>query len=148
MKKIKGIIAIGLLSIMLIAGASTTIACEGLTPGYWKNHPDDWYSLDPDQTIGSVFIGLPSSVPSSITEATLMEALSFKGGNGFEGAVRILLRSAVAALLNHYHPDIEYEIGAGLIITRVNNAISSGERFRILSLKDQFDEWNNRGLLD
>jgi len=142
MKKTKVILVIGILSLILLAGANSATACEGLTPGYWKNHPEEWYGYDPDQTLGSVFSGLPSSIAGK----TLMEALSFKGGNGFEGAIRILLRSAVAALLNFEHPDIEYEIGGNLIITRVNNAISSGQRPDILYRKDQFDVWNNMGL--
>jgi hypothetical protein len=73
---------------------------QGCTPGYWKNHTDSWpptgYSTT--QKIKGVFS--EATFWPGVGNATLLDALSFAGGSGTEGAAEILLRAAVAALLN------------------------------------------------
>jgi len=118
---------------------------EGLTPGFWKNHHDDWEDYTSSMKIGDVFI-----LPSSLEElnVTLGSALCFKGGEGVEGAARILLRQAVAGLLNSAHHLIDYPMFQFELIPDVNTALASGDRVQMLILKDMLDEYNNLGCED
>ena len=117
---------------------------QGCTPGFWKNHPNAWgptgYSRN--QTLESVF-----DVPNvfGLDNNTLLEALSFKGGSGNTAAARILLRSAVAALLNAAHPSINYPRTPAGVIADVNAALASNNRGTMIRLKDQLDRDNNAG---
>ena len=115
---------------------------EGLTPGFWKNHPRQWVGYSPTQTLSSVF-NIPSSL--GLGSYTLMDALNFGGGGGTVGAARNLLRQAVAAILNARHPLVEYAWTSSNIISSVNNAIASGNAKTIEQLKDQLDRFNNGG---
>ncbi|MHB1455239.1 MAG: DUF7507 domain-containing protein [Saccharofermentanales bacterium] len=116
---------------------------EGLTPGFWKNHPDLWVDYDPDDLVGDVF-DIPAAL-SALADDTLMEALNYKGGSGAIGAARNLLRQAVAALLNASHPDVNYAMTEAEIIDAVNDALASMDREIMDMLKDQLDMYNNAG---
>ena len=76
---------------------------EGCTPGYWKNHTDNW----PDV-----------SAPES---HMLLEWLSAKRKDYGEKAA--LLRHAVAALLNAIHPDVNYYYTPQQVFDMVHNAV-------------------------
>ena len=123
---------------------------EGCTPGYWKNNAAKWDAVswdptpyDPEDLVGGVFT-IPSCV-SSLAGDTLLEALSYKGGKGVLGAAHILLRAAVAALLNASHPDISYYMSAAGVISDVNTALASCDRATILTLAGDLDWHNNDG---
>lgn len=128
------LLATSVLSVALAVPAATG-AWEntGCTPGYWKNHTSAWNGYSPTQAIGSVF----SSAPAPYASMTLLQGLSLKGGSGTAGATQILLRAAIAAVLNEY-PDFAYSK-----INRVNAAIASGDRERILRLATRLDVQNN-----
>lgn len=117
---------------------------EGLTPGFWKNHTNVWgpTGLSPNQTLESVF-----NVPDSygLDNKTLLQALNFEGGSGTSGAARNLLRHAVAALLNAKHPNVDYALTSGSIISQVNSALASKNKTTIETLKNQLDHYNNFG---
>ena len=147
MKKTGKILAITVTSVLFFSGMLGVYANgdnggepEGCTPGFWKNHQEAWTGFETADIIGDVF-GDASGDPAS---ATLLEALSFKGGAGIEGAARILLRTAVAALLNVEHPLINYQF-VGDLFGAVNGALSSGDRDIMLDLKDNLDYFNNLG---
>ncbi len=116
---------------------------EGCTPGYWKNHLSAWAAtgFSTSQTLEDVF-----DVPDEfgLDSRTLLQALSFSGGTGRLGSARILLRSAVAAILNAAHPDVAYPMGVSEIISAVNAALS-GNRAGMLILKNTLDANNNLG---
>jgi len=104
-------------------GQST--ACEhGCTPGFWKNHLEAWAKIgySPDDYISDVFSSSDWSWPISpgalweLGNYTLLEALNFHGGRVVEGAARIMLRHAVAALLNDAHPDVDWIYNGEIII--------------------------------
>lgn len=121
------------------------IGDQGCTPGYWKNHTEAW---DPtgfltSQTVGSVFS--EAAAFPSIASETLLDALEFKGGPGAQGAARILLRAAVASLLNAAHPDVSFTHSVSAIINDVDDALASGERSTMLALASQLDADNNLG---
>ncbi len=118
---------------------------EGCTPGYWKNHPGAWppTGYATGQRVDSVFAG--SSGYPDLAAATLMEALSFAGGPGVEGAAEILLRAGVAALLNAAHPGVAYPRTVAQVVTAVDAALLSANRDTMLVLAAALDADNNLG---
>ncbi len=123
--------------------ASPTATANGCTPGFWKTHPNVWgpTGFTPGQTVGSVF-----TVPfSALSNATLIQALAFQGGSTVQAADAILLRAAVAALLNSAHPLVGYPLTTAQVIAQVNAAIATGDRGTILALASQLDGFNNAG---
>ncbi len=78
---------------------------DGCTPGYWKNHPEEWgpTGLSPDDSFGEVF-GCTLTDP----DVTMMEALRSKGG-GFKKC----LRHGAAAMLNALHEAVDYPFTDG-----------------------------------
>ena len=96
---------------------------QGCTPGYWKvpQHWDSWPApFSPTKsTVASVF-----SNSSPYGSLTLVEALKLQGGKGTDGAKQILLRAAVAAILNEAHPGVDYPYAdVNAVISAVNEAI-------------------------
>ena len=69
--------------------------------------------------------------------------MAFHGGNSDEGGARILLRAAVAALLNAAHPDISYPLTPAEVISQVNAALA-GDRSDMLTLATTLDAANNQ----
>ncbi len=116
---------------------------EGLTPGFWKNHLNAWHApYTPTTLVGNVF-----TIPSALNELSgnsLLNALQYNGGKNDIGAARILLRSAVAALLNAVDPDINYPLTTATIISDVNYALAHG-RTAMLNLESTLDDYNNLG---
>jgi len=86
-------------------------------------------------------------VPDSygLDNSTLLQALSFEGGSGTTAAARILLRAAVAALLNSASPDVDYPLSTAQVIAQVNAALASNDRATMLALAAQLDQYNNMG---
>jgi hypothetical protein len=114
---------------------------EGCTPGYWKNHTESWEGYAPYQSLSSVFAATPAQYAST----TLLQGLSFNGGNGVDGASRILLRAAVAAVLNAANDEVDYRYTTAQITSQVNAALASGNRATILALAADLDAANNGG---
>jgi hypothetical protein len=123
---------------------TTTPGSNGCTPGYWKNHLDSWgpTGYSPDDTLASVF---NPAVLGSLGSDTLLEALSYAGGPGVDGAKRILLRAAVASVLNASHPDVDFGPSAAVVIGATNFALASNVREGILDIASQLDARNNAG---
>jgi hypothetical protein len=118
---------------------------DGCTPGYWKNHTESWAGTgySPGQTVGSVFSGA-SAFPSQAANS-LLQALQGGGGSGLEGGARVLLRAAVAALLNAAHSGVDYPRTTAEILADVNAALTSGNRNTMLALAAELDADNNLG---
>jgi hypothetical protein len=117
---------------------------DGCTPGYWKNHTGSWAGtgFSPGQSAGSVFSlgGFPS-----LASRTLLQSLQGGGGSGTLGAAKILLRAAVAALLNAAHNGVDYPRTTSSIIADVNAALASNNRNTMLALATALDRDNNLG---
>ncbi len=126
-------------------GELSNIGDEGCTPGYWKNHTDSWppTGYATGDLVGTVFLSA-ASYPS-LGGQTLLEALSFGGGPGVEGAAEVLLRAAVSSLLNAAHPDVDFPRTPAQVIASVNTALASGVRDTMLSLATELDQENNGG---
>ena len=115
---------------------------EGCTPGYWKNHPESWQTYTPGQNLESVF-NVPDALGLDAT--TLLQALDLGGGPGVQGGAQILLRAAVAALLNAAHTGVDYPQTAAAVIAAVNTALASNNRDTMLTLATTLDNQNNLG---
>lgn len=100
--------------LVAIALQRTTRGDEGLTPGFWKNHLDEWVTYSPEDIFSDVF-GVGPGI-------TLEAAVNAKGGGE-----KALLRHAVAALLNAVHPDIDYALTPAEVIALVANAYATSD---------------------
>ena len=105
---------------------------KGCTPGFWKNHTEAWVGYTPDQTIGSVF----SATPAPYDSMTLLEGLSLQGGPDFAGKLEILLRAAIAGLLNRDYPATKFA-------NRVNAKIMTGDPDIVVAFAAKLDKQNN-----
>ena len=112
---------------------------EGCTPGFWKNHTDDWEGYTPGQLVGSVF-SAASAFPS-LADDTLLAALQYKGGDNTIGGARILLRACVAARLNEAHGEVDYTVTG--VVGLCNAALASGDRQTMLGQGGLLDDANN-----
>jgi hypothetical protein len=160
-------VAAGVLGSALAAPAGAeNIGRQGCTPGYWKNHTSAWEEYSPSTTLGVGntamfrFAGGPNAMddaPAAVQQyasTTALQALSFRGGNGVDGAARILLRAAVAAYLNAAHEGVGYPLrrretseltGEAPLIVMIDDALDSGNRAEMLALADKLDRYNNLG---
>ena len=118
---------------------------QGCSHGYWKNHLDSWVptGYSPDDLVDSVFVEAVAF--PALGSSTLLEALRFGGGPEAEGGAMILLRQAVAALLNAAHPDVGFPRTVAEVISSVDAALATGNRQTMLALKDELDAENNLG---
>ena len=132
---------------------------EGCTPGFWKNHNNLWPVLTGiamDAKLGDVFL-LPTDPPESppawwsmYANDSLLDALSYPGGGGLQGAIRIFLRHATAAALNSYaglvtQGGIHYRSPAFIIPLIDGTLMTGGFRGDFLGVKNLLDMWNNMG---
>jgi hypothetical protein len=134
---------------LAVAGpvAATNIGEEGCTPGYWKNHTDNWEEYSPGQTLDELF-DFPASL-SGLADDTLLEALNYGGGPGLTGGAEILMRAAVAAYLNAAHEGLGYPYrrftDPGNLEAWINSALASEHRGTMISLAATLDAANNLG---
>lgn len=117
----------------VVLGAGTASACEGLTPGYWKNHLSAWPAgFAPGDSFDEAF-GLVDENPGLTLEGALRT-----GGGKFNA----LNRHAAAALLNSYafpYPDFYTTAD---VIEMVQDAYDSGDW---QSAKDTLEYANEYG---
>jgi hypothetical protein len=114
---------------------------EGCTPGYWKNHTESWTGYSTGQTVSSVF----SAATGSLGSTTLLAALGGGGGSTLDAKKAILIRAAVAAVLNAANSGVSYAFDSGSVISQVNTALASNDADLIEGLKDTLDAANNAG---
>jgi hypothetical protein len=113
----------------------------GCSHGFWKQHDGIWPTgYLPSAPITNFF----SDVPSDLELDSLSDALGYSGGPGAVGAAKILLRNAVASLLNS-ESGINYSLLTCDLITLVNNALASENRDTMLDLEELLDAYNNLG---
>ena len=136
---------LGVLRLPLPGEDPNQVGDDGCTPGYWKNHEDSWAGTgySPGQTTGSVFSG--ASAFPTLASQTLLQSLQGGGGSGTIGGARILLRAAVASLLNAAHDGVDYPRTTAEILADVNAALTSNNRNTMLALASELDSDNNLG---
>jgi hypothetical protein len=132
-------------SILLCSTDSCPEVGQGCTPGFWKNRAVTLDLYDTSRTLGSVFTFGPDF--TSFNSKTFLEALKFRGGNTIQKAAEILLRAAVAALLNAENPNVAYPRTATEVIDAVNGVLNTTtpSRDAILALAASLDADNNLG---
>lgn len=150
MKKliVVGITLVMALSLLVINAGAVLATNQGLTPGYWKNHTENWPDYaqrgeypnygDP-YTLDEIFFAcdisaLPNVDIAALGEDTLLDALNYKGGKGDDGGARILLRAAAAAYLNIATrvpgnsnpgtPDVAYPMNIGDVVYATCQALN------------------------
>ncbi|WIO73175.1 Ig-like domain-containing protein [Porticoccaceae bacterium LTM1] len=121
----------------------------GCTPGFWKNSLGSWADTDPlvqpTDPITAWFT-LPNGViNNNLGGDTLLDALNYGGGDNLLGAAEILLRAAVASLLNATHVDVDFPWSYMQVINEVNAALATKDRATILALASDLDADNNLG---
>jgi hypothetical protein len=84
---------------------------DGCTPGYWRNHLDEWAAtgLSPGDDFDTTF-GVDYFDP----DITLDDAINLGGGG-----IRKVARHGTAALLNALHPEVDYPFSAAEVIAAV-----------------------------
>lgn len=109
-------------------------ATEGCTPGYWKNHTNQWAPTGyaPGDDFDTVF-GVDYFQP----DQTLLEAMN-PSDNWTLGA------HAVAALLNAAHPGSNYSLLPNEVIAKMQEA-AAGDDATQHAIKDELDHLNNTG---
>jgi hypothetical protein len=149
----------------------TNLSSNGLTPGFWKNNWEKFsgsawaFTYNPvtmKAFTGNDQLGSAGIFSASLLTAigidpttTLDQALQFGGGNTITAAAQILLRQAVAALLNATYgtnpanssqvTTMGYALTYSDIINKVNTALGTQDRTAILTLEAQLDADNNAG---
>ncbi|MHC4172961.1 MAG: hypothetical protein ACYTBX_06995 [Planctomycetota bacterium] len=134
-----------LLTMLMLSTMLTALpayADEGLSPGFWKSHVSDWAGSNLPGELGNIFV-IPDGF--GVATATPLEALSFHGGPALADKAKILLRQAVASLLNAEHANIDYPLEFADVKTAVNEALASGDGATMLALEAILDEYNNLG---
>jgi hypothetical protein len=122
------LLAIPLVLGLILAVPASASACDGCTPGFWKNNAGAWPApYTTSTTYGSVFAGAPEPYASM----TLLQALEL-GGGGADA----LVRHSAAALLNLAHPDVANPPGwdVGALQTAVNTAFASPDMIESLHM--------------
>jgi len=113
----------------------------GCTLGYWKvrQHHDSWPAGYFTWSNQRYFFG------SNAFNDTLLNGLNYKGGSGIDGGKRILLKQAVAALLNAASGDVNYPLSLSEVQQYVTFALNSGDRDVMVALAGTLDAYNNQG---
>ena len=146
-------------------------AYEGLSPGYWKNHAEDWDGVATSMSFEEFFFGSPQpglnwkvmgmngagqQKFSTQSDITLMQALELTGGDAAG-----LARQAVAAVLNARDEDVTYQFSESQITGWVADALSgqpvdldgdgtpefAAGKMAIEGVKDLLDANNNLGVV-
>lgn len=128
----------------------------GFSHGYYKNqgYRIGWQNLvppvagayAPNVKLSTVFT-VPADLKIGTTwigDYTLYQALGFKGGPDLSGKAQILLRQAVAALLNESRFGASFgDFTLAELIASVNAALASTDGSDMTDLAGQLDYWNN-----
>ena len=146
MKKL--LIVLGLIAVLIgatyggvaLADKPTGDGCKSV---FWKKHSECWECFSQDDLVGWVFLVPPEL--HELADDTLMDALKYKGGSGYEGAARLLLKQAVAAVLNACHSDVDYPMSVGEVISNVDNALRTLDRGEMRGLRHILKRNNNLG---
>ena len=96
----------------------------------------------PTDTVGATFNLTTAKTPYA--DSTLLDALNFGGGPGVLGGEQILLKQAVAGLLNTT-AGLDYGATPAEVINLTRNPILSGLRTTMINRANEFDIRNNIG---
>jgi hypothetical protein len=117
------------------------VTWSGCSLGHWKNTEVWPYPYQHSTLLEPPFDDLVSALAGD----TFIEALKYGGGPGVQGGQMILLRQAVAALLNEtvYGSAFGPYLTTDDLIDAVNEALESGNKTTMTTLAGTLDWWNN-----
>jgi hypothetical protein len=111
------------------------------TIGFWKNHTDAWAGgLKPTETLTQAGFEVLSV---GLANDTLLTALSYAGGPTIPDADRLLLKQAVAALLNSVNPNFDFSLTRNQVLGNTNFALLQVNRDTALKQQALFDQANS-----
>ena len=114
---------------------------SGCTLGFWKNHPSAWQGFSTSAHLGSIW-SFPPDI-NSLASVTLLDALSFHGGPDALGGAQILLKQAVAALLNSANSNLSYPRTTAQVIADVQAALNSDNKDTMTAESEVLDSDNS-----
>ena len=132
------------------------------TPGYWKMHSDLWLQyagIDPYAKVSTIFTvpgnytlkisSKKNGTTMKLVDCTLLQGVGFLGDTSLSGGAQILLRAAIAAVLNASatNSGTTYRYTVAEIQGLVNTALASQNRAKMITLAAELDGYNN-GLHD
>jgi hypothetical protein len=113
----------------------STANCSGLTPGYWKNHPNSW-AINKNAKFKDIFGIAPIQTPN----ATLFQCVDLQAGTE---STKTTYAHTVAALLNSYRFGEQYYGYSPATVISISQAMLSQGQYE--QLKDLWEEMNERG---
>jgi hypothetical protein len=118
---------------------------SGCTPAYWHRDQEQWKypGLPPSAKVKFVFPA--AKAYGDIAEATLRDALQFQDTGGLLGAVRVLIREGGAGMQNSGHPKVEYPLTRTQTLTRVGQALQTGDEAVMRALAADLQAANAAG---
>jgi hypothetical protein len=131
--------------------ATVTLGWRGRTPGYWKNHTREWpkfsvngVSVTTSTKVSQIFTSTPSSCTKQ-RNATLLQGLAFQGGTTLCAKAEILLRAAVASMLNEalFGAQFPPYSSVNALVADVNATLATGNAAKYVALAATLDGWNN-----
>ncbi len=155
-----------------IASGSGTVSIKfywrGRTPGYWKNKPTSWPAFYVTNHLGTKLavktttpVTSVFNIPASLLKCTgstcildlnddnkndtLIQALAYQGGSDLKGKGQILLRAAVAALLNEQYFGAGYPAYNSVadLLAGVNATLATQDLQTYVDTASVLDWWNN-----
>jgi hypothetical protein len=126
---------------------------EACSPGFWSNNGvrvGVWPAgYAPDDAVSTLFAASGHLGSTALLDALRGYPQSRGPKNTVDGAREILLRSAVAAVLNEAaFGDLYPAASVAALQAEVNAALASSDRAAILDLASQLDDWNNGIVVD
>ena len=146
-------ILLGLILASIVGLAVSARATEyyGATQGFWKNHPELWSDSSLAYNTGTLVMDVFDADHlvwyMKTYEWTLLDVLNIPFGYCSQ---HILIRQAVAALLNAQQFGNGYPLTTQQLIDTVNAALNSGGLYGLrevkITLSEELDGYNNAGL--
>lgn len=135
----------GALNDLIIVCDPQPDGARGCMTRYWKNRLDSWVAAgySPTQSVESVFA--EAAEFPRLARKRLRRALGLGGGKGRAGGAKMLLREAVASLLNAAHPDVAFPRSERAVLAAVSDALASGDRQTMVDLAAELAADNSWG---
>jgi hypothetical protein len=124
-----------------VSAAEIVPGGQGCSPGYWKNHTNQWH--EPITTTTTLSPTFNTELFLNLEKKTFLEALNFGGGPSLSDKAKILLKQGVAGILNT--EVVSYPLTAQQLISDVNTALLSGIPESMTNEAVILDQYNNLG---
>lgn len=123
-----------------------TLDNHGCTLGFWKTHTgfgpqaNAWPS---PYVPGVTTLGGAGFTNTGNQTTKMSDALAFKGGPSVQDAKNLLMKQAVAALLNAATTGMQYPLTVAQVLSETNTALATGDRGKILDEAARLEGFNS-----